>query len=53
MSLHGAPMLRCYWQKVGGVLIEEFPDVQRAADRGARREGSRRVTLYANTASRF
>lgn len=36
MSLHETPLLRRYWEKVGGVLIEEFPVVRRTADRGPR-----------------
>lgn len=36
MSLHETPMLRRYWEKVGGILIEEFPAVRKAADRGPR-----------------
>lgn len=31
------PMLRRYWKKIGGILIEEFPAVPRGKDRGLRR----------------
>lgn len=36
MSLHESPLLRRYWQQVGGVLVEEFPAVRAAADRAPR-----------------
>ncbi len=29
-------MLRRYWEKIGGILIEEFPAVRKAADRAPR-----------------
>ena len=29
-------MLRRYWDKVGGILIEEFPAIRKAADRAPR-----------------
>ena len=31
MSLHETPLLRRYWQQVGGILVEEFPAVRAAA----------------------
>lgn len=36
MSLHETPMLRRYWKRVGGILIEEYPVVRGGADRGPR-----------------
>ena len=36
MSLHETPLLERYWEKVGGVLIKEFPVVRRSATCGPR-----------------
>jgi hypothetical protein len=36
MSLHETPMIRRYWQRVGGTLVEEFPLVRRTATCGQR-----------------
>lgn len=36
MSKHETPLIRKYWNKVGGILIEEFLAVHRAKDRGPR-----------------
>jgi hypothetical protein len=36
MSLHETPMIRRYWQRVGGTLVEEFPLVRRTATCGPR-----------------
>jgi hypothetical protein len=53
MSLHETPILRRYWEKVGGILIEEFPAIRKAADRGARyidgiiiRSSERRIAVH-------
>jgi len=53
MSLHETPLLRRYWEKVGGILIEEFPAVRRSSDRGPRfidgviiRSPERRAVAY-------
>ena len=34
MSKRETPLTRRYWKEIGGTLIEEFPVVRRAADRG-------------------
>jgi hypothetical protein len=31
MSKHETPMIRCYWQQVGGTLVEEFPAIRRTS----------------------
>lgn len=36
MSLHETPLLRKYWQKVGGILIEEFRAVYPSPQQGSR-----------------
>src|SRR5438093_12258645 len=36
MSLHETPMLRRYWEMVGGILIEEFPAVRKGAGQAPR-----------------
>lgn len=36
MSNHETPMIRWYWEQVGGTLVEEFPAVARAAGCGNR-----------------
>jgi hypothetical protein len=36
MSKHETPMIRKFWQQVGGTLVEEFPVVQKTATCGRR-----------------
>lgn len=36
MSKHETPMIRAYWGKVGGTLVEEFPVVCRSASASGR-----------------
>ena len=36
MSTHETPMVRWYWDQVGGTLIEDFIAVKREGDRGQR-----------------
>ncbi len=36
MSKHESPMVRWYWDQVGGTLIEDFIAVKREGDRGQR-----------------
>lgn len=36
MSKHETPMIRWYWEQVGGTLIEEYPAVRRTRTNGAR-----------------
>jgi len=36
MSKHETPLIREYWQQVGGTLVEEFPAVKRKRDAEAR-----------------
>jgi hypothetical protein len=36
MSLHETPLLRRFWERVGGILVEEFPVVRKAPDHGPR-----------------
>jgi hypothetical protein len=36
MSKNETPLIRKYWQQVGGVLIEEFPVVRRTTHNGPR-----------------
>ena len=36
MSKHETPLIRAYWQQVGGTLIEEFPAVRRTDQTGPR-----------------
>ncbi len=36
MSKHETPLIRAYWQQVGGTLVEEFPVVRRTRDNEAR-----------------
>jgi len=36
MSKHETPLIRAYWQQVGGTLVEEFPAVKRTRDSEAR-----------------
>jgi hypothetical protein len=36
MSKHETPLTRWYWNKTGGLLIEEFPVVDASLDRGKR-----------------
>ena len=36
MSKHETPLTRWYWEKVGGLLIEEFPVVKATAVQGKR-----------------
>ncbi len=36
MSKHETPLIRAYWQQVGGTLIEEFPAVKRTQHNEAR-----------------
>jgi hypothetical protein len=36
MSKHETPMIRAYWRRVGGTLIEEFPAIRRTATCGQR-----------------
>src|SRR5262249_32398858 len=37
MSKHETPMIREYWRRVGGMLLEEYPAVARSASCGPRR----------------
>lgn len=37
MSKHETPMIRRYWRRIGGTLIEEFPAVPVGSKRGYRR----------------
>ena len=36
MSKHETPLIRAYWQQVGGTLVEEFPAVKRTRQNEAR-----------------
>lgn len=36
MSKHETPLTRWYWEKVGGLLIEEFPAVRASPDQAKR-----------------
>ena len=36
MSEHETPLIRAYWQRVGGTLVEEFPVVRRTRRNGPR-----------------
>lgn len=36
MSLRETPMTRWYWRRIGGLLIEEFPIVERTTTQGRR-----------------
>ncbi len=36
MSKHETPLIRRYWERVGGTLIEEFPAVRRTETCGQR-----------------
>jgi len=36
MSKHETPLIRAYWQQVGGTLVEEFPAVKRTRHNEAR-----------------
>jgi len=37
MSKHETPMVEWYWERVGGLLVEEYPVVPRASSHGLRR----------------
>jgi len=37
MSKHETPMIRRYWQRIGGTLVEEFPVVAASSTCGPRR----------------
>lgn len=36
MSKHETPMIRKYWEKIGGTLVEEYPAVRGSDTRGKR-----------------
>ena len=37
MSKHETPMVEWYWERVGGLLVEEYPVVPRGSSHGLRR----------------
>ena len=37
MSKHETPMIEWYWERVGGLLVEEYPVVLRGSSHGLRR----------------
>ena len=37
MSKHETPMIEWYWERVGGLLVEEYPVVPRRSSHGLRR----------------